>query len=694
MLTKILFREYDYPNNIISGTRGDPVIAGTGTKFTEIAIGTSIEAEGLGFIGKVLSVESDTSMTLDRGCKDDISDVLFWQDWSIWRLESSAVNKKVESDNPGEAGVVVFDNVNMTFYMGDSLTVNGTEYLNPVKAAFSGDIDSKKRFIIKKLGVKYDYPEVYGKIVSEDYLNDIVTEAGQYLETEGAKELQSRAEFEGVVDFTTITMPSIPNDDGEDFNTISFDVVDKLTALNTLALMPTRVEGFIKPDVINNALESVEYFKTENRNDFGMNYVKYVGASVTLYTINYPYAPDVGDLIVLNFLDGQNGTETYLGLILTKYLDESWEPGYNRMHYKILPNFPDWYAGKVTGAFPSRLATTQRWIDALFCDENIFLEEATSYEWMTTSGLETHTGWEITAINGIKLIEAILKQRWPDASIVNKLKDGSGTTMATFPLPLNFIFQLLDEFPFGKESLEALAYIVNAIDCWIFTDIDGNFVLQNKNSFEFPETTPALTVIDLDLIKIKSATKKIFWDKLVDSVVMNVLSWIPNPLDTTQFLDGVGYAFKVTGIKPRNEMTKDVIIDKATLDRYGFEIYPDGSIIFPGGTFGGITYPPLSDQSAVLNQYGDFKAIEKMEFYGKRHESYDIEMLKVTWELLLWQLLFLFNYYAKQYFMVNLSSDIDEDVIKFTMVSVLGYDYNLDNVIIGKQRDEYLAGNN
>jgi hypothetical protein len=371
------------------------------------------------------------------------------------------------------------------------------------------------------------------------------------------------------------------------------------------------------------------------------------------------------------------------------------------MYYCVFANYADWNAGTTDldrSGHPDivgKNSNAQEWIDSLFNGEDIFITQTSTKNIKGYAGITAITGDEIIAIDGVKLIAAILKQRWPDVQIVNKLKDGSGDPLNTFPLPLNFIFQLLDEFPLGKEPLEAVSYIVNAIDCYIFTNLDGNFVLQNNNSFEFPSTTPALTIIDLDALKtkIKSGNKKEFWDKLVDSVVVNVTSWIPDPGDPTAYLDGAGYAFKVEGIKPRNEMVKDVIIDQATLDRYGFVVNADHTITFPGGTFGGIVYPALTDQSDVLNQYGDFKAIEKLNFYGKRHECYDtIEMIRVAWDMLLWELLFLFAFNGKSYFMTNFSIDLDEDLISFTMPSVTGYDYNLDNVIIGKARDEYLAG--
>jgi len=688
MLAKVLFREYDYPNNVISTTRGSTAVTGTGTKFTEMPAGTIIEAEG-NVLGMVASVESDTALTLQAVSSVTLSNVSWYQDWSIWRIESSIINRKVESDNPGEAGAVVFDNVTMTFYMGDSLRINNVDYPNPVKSAFAGDLDSKKRFIIKIQGIKYDFPDEPQRLITSSF-NHLIDSAGKYL-TIAFRQIVSRTIFEGVVDFTTITEPTYPGDDAEFSDIITFDVVDKLSALNTLTTIATRINGFITPDVTNDTdIDQVAYYKWWDRDDFGIYYRHDAGGgSFNDREINDSNAPNLGDLININFLNGQSGSEDYLALITFKYLDTIEFSNYHRMYYFILPNMNGWNAGTTDGNKAGscdsiiRNATTQKWVDGLFNNEEIFITQTSTKNIKGYAGITSVIGTEITAIDGIKLISAILKQRWPDAEVINKLKDGSGNHLATFPLPLNFIFQLLDEFPFGKETLDALTYVTNAIDCYIFTNTDGNFVLQNNNSFEFPDTTPPLTVIELIKNRIKSVEKKRFWDKLVDSVVCNVTSWIPNPDDASQYLDGIGYAFKVTGIKPRNEMTKDVIIDQATLDRYGFTVNSNGTLSYSG----------LTDQIDILNKYGDLKAAEKLDFYGKRHDSNEVEMAHITWDILPWELLFLFDYYGANYFMTNLGIDVDEDSIQFIMASVARYDYNLDNVIIGKQRDEYLAGN-
>lgn len=687
MITKILYREYNYPNNVISATQGSSIITGTGTKFTEMPIGVYLEAEGYGYLGKVLTVESDTSLTLEVEASYSCNSVVWWQDWTMYRIENNVINRKVESDNPGESGVIVFDNVSITLYMGDALNIGGIVYNNPVKAAFGGDIDSKKRFIIKIAAINYDYSIPDNKLIDSSY-NRIVDNAGNYI-TAHYKSLQSRLLYEGVVDFTTISMPSLTDDNGETFDTITFELVDKLSAINSLATAETRVKGYMNPSVTGSSdIDQIRYYKWWDRTDMGIYYTKDEGGGVySGREINDINAPMLGDLIQLNFFYGQSAADTYNGLITFKYLHTAQDPPYGRMYYNIYTDYSDWTTGTTDqdklGSCDStiRTASTQKWIDSLFNNENIFITQTSTKDIRLTTGIIAITGTEIIAIDGLLLIKAILKQRWPDFVLINKLKDGIGVQITTFPLPLDFIFQLLDEFPFGKEPLEALSYVVNAIDCYLFTDINGNFVLQNHKSFDHPEVLPAITVIDLDHTLIKTATKKIFWDKLVDSVVVNVTSWIKD--NTGVYIDGIGYAFKVTGIKPRNEMTKDVIIDKASLDRYGITINADGTLSHTGHT----------TQAEILNYYGDSKAAEKMEFYGKRHESYEITMVKLTWDMLIWELLFLYNYNSKSYFLTNMSIDIDESTIEFLMPSVQGYEYNLDNVIIGKQRDEYLAGN-
>ncbi|HEX2982961.1 MAG TPA: hypothetical protein VHO28_05395, partial [Ignavibacteriales bacterium] len=46
-----------------------------------------------------------------------------WEDWSIYLSEPPSINRKVESENPGEAGLIVFDNASVSLYYDEGSSV-------------------------------------------------------------------------------------------------------------------------------------------------------------------------------------------------------------------------------------------------------------------------------------------------------------------------------------------------------------------------------------------------------------------------------------------------------------------------------------------------------------------------------------------------------------------------------------------
>jgi predicted ATPase len=162
---------------------------------------------------------------------------------------------------------------------------------------------------------------------------------------------------------------------------------------------------------------------------------------------------------------------------------------------------------------------------------------------------------------------------------------------------------------------------------------------------------------------------------------VNVSSWIPDPDNTGEYLDGAGHWFKVIGMKARNPITRNILLDSLTLSRYGFTLNNCGTLSYPG----------LSTQTDMLNKYADLFATEEGEFYGKRHAMYDAELAGLTEDFLRWGMLDIIQYDGTNYFLQNVNADTDEDQGAFTMVEIEGHDYNLGNVIIGQARDTYIV---
>ncbi|QKJ99936.1 MAG: hypothetical protein HND40_10375 [Ignavibacteriota bacterium] len=116
-----------------------------------------------------------------------------WQDWSEYLSEPPQISKKVESENEGEAGLIVFDDAEISFRY---------ELGSPVYNAFSIDLTSKQRYLFRISAPKSD---------------------ATYVQL-----------FEGIADFSTLRW-------NEFNNVINFTIVDKLSALNLLQGELTRV---------------------------------------------------------------------------------------------------------------------------------------------------------------------------------------------------------------------------------------------------------------------------------------------------------------------------------------------------------------------------------------------------------------------------------------------------------------------
>jgi hypothetical protein len=121
-----------------------------------------------------------------------------WADWSNYLVNSSSLNKRVESENSGEAGLITFDNVSLEMRLHET---NGSN--SPVAVALNeATLDGKDRMMIQ-LRV-YTSAVIYTTI------------------------------YEGMIDLSTIEYPYNRSESGEIIETISFEVVDKLTAIALL----------------------------------------------------------------------------------------------------------------------------------------------------------------------------------------------------------------------------------------------------------------------------------------------------------------------------------------------------------------------------------------------------------------------------------------------------------------------------
>lgn len=693
MKLKALFRQYDYPNNVISGTQGSAVIAGTGTKFTEIPVYTAIETSDGVFLGQVASVASDTSLTLDRLVNETFSDKAFWMDWSMWRISTGQISRKVESENEGQAGAIVFDNVSMEFYFGESLSVAGVTVENPVYKAFQGDIDSKKRFLIRLQAIKADYVSVAVPLVTNLY-QKLVDNVGNYLVARYKASIGLTL-FEGMIDFSSVEFPAYNDEDGEFISSVGFEVVDKLSALSL-------VDPNNKMRELKSTLERVITLPYKNRimgwmitDDTSPVYIKEFGlffanSDLTQHSNLTETIYKIGDIIVHpDDVDKEFGdqrialvTESYLVTVASLIFHFTAEPTgpsvtftdvtYNK--FKIFTfdtDFNNLIYNRVEGSAiaPKDYSNTQ----FVFYDRNYYGGDIGNIS--NIAGIDT-----LTSFNGVNVIKQMLQDKWGDIDLLSDVASS---------IPLEFYEQLINEFPFDKEPLDALVYLAFTMNCYVFINKDNVLTFVKKKSLD--ESEPA-NDLDVPYDNLLDVRKRVFWDKLVDSVTITVNSWIKD--GSGVLLTGEGTASKRAGKKPRNELKKEIFIDIESLTGYGITINADGTLTDPT--------VPDNDQGKILDHIGELKAVEELDFYGKRHIDYQGQMVGLTWEMLQWDLISTFSFVLQQdftgdtnngrYFLDRLGTDIDQDTMEFELVSISRKVYDDKNILIGQMRDSYLAG--
>ena len=109
-----------------------------------------------------------------------------WYDWSQYLADDPELPQSVESEEEGEAGVITFEPINVTFY---------NETGNPVHDAFETYWTSSKKYVFKiELG----------------------DETGAYYK-----------KLEGLADFSTLEFPDLSRK-------VSFDIADKLASLEVV----------------------------------------------------------------------------------------------------------------------------------------------------------------------------------------------------------------------------------------------------------------------------------------------------------------------------------------------------------------------------------------------------------------------------------------------------------------------------
>ncbi|MDR3625274.1 MAG: hypothetical protein P4L45_00490 [Ignavibacteriaceae bacterium] len=444
-----------------------------------------------------------------------------WTDWSRYLCTAPIISRKVESDNDGEAGVIVFDKASVSFYYIED---------NPVYNAFSLDLSSKQRYLFRISAPKTD--KTYVPL------------------------------FEGSADFSTIKW-------AEPSSEISFDISDKLTALGILPAGQTqRGASFdclnlrnadINPygyPLFANIYSSAGSGSTYSQSGHDWEaYGNYDDEAVIVTFLNNPedqsYSVFWGGAPVNHFNLCVNRGETLVDLDGNQYLVlESW----NNTVPVTVANAIGYYVSctwvRLTPKIPAGIVMV---IAAGITNTyySTYYNKPEEYIDIISSSQDANGLCPLQSFDGLKIIGTIFNCVWPDVSIVNL------TGSSTYPIPMEYFNRLIDENPLGTDPLSALKILSDTMKCYIYINRPGQLVIQSKSYLVSNGITRTFCNT-----KIISKEKKYFWDKLIDGAEVSIKSWLKDP--DGNYLEGASTQTKqIPGsnayIKPKNVITKELL---------------------------------------------------------------------------------------------------------------------------------------
>ncbi|MBD3411398.1 MAG: hypothetical protein GF419_14480, partial [Ignavibacteriales bacterium] len=694
----------------ISGTAATNAIVGTNTTFTtDCYVGQKLYVPDVGAL-EIASIADDTHLTVEALASDFTNAKPFYS-WTRYYVELSEIAKQVESDNPGEAGAVVLDSVTATFR-------NHATDAAPVHSAFSlSELNGDRRYLFAIFAVKPGEPP-----------KRVFTGMADFASVE-------RSPFYVAPDSTEI-VPTVTFEIVDLFAALNLVQSKRYKTLGRLVDNSSYTGAYRYPDNPSDARIPL-FIKHSSSRFVTMRIVDYSGGSFTPQTLAESNTPQVGDVLPWVFATDHDAADVeyieddagddfaispsgYAFLIVQKRRSS----GGDYVCFDAISNSGSFYDDHTNSLLidpplaPPYLADTDALVgsdtivayqkigyyDELFGGVDIFVRETTETTFPVPTldtpdnwtgdysyddraygvASETATSERIVAIDGIAAMKAIVAQVWPDLEFALRLKRwDSGTSsyvaMTEYRLPTDYVFRLLDSYPFGKEPLEAVQFIASAIRAYLYIDGTGKAILVNEA--HLLDATPTA----LSLADALSLRRRDFWDKLCDVAKVYVRSWMRDPDDPEPYayLDGAGAAWRsdAANTKPRNPIEKELIVDEPSLSEYGYEI--------DGGTLVDSSNPLLPAEQA-LNSYAEEKAAEYLAFYGKAHEAIEATF-GLTWAMLEWELTGVFSYSTSDYFATRLTLDLMRDTLDVELVGLSGRTYHSESVRVGKKEDGYLT---
>lgn len=458
-----------------------------------------------------------------------------WVEWTERLMDMGSIQKTVESDEFGKAGVIAIDSVTVTF-----------ANLDYVKTAFDTlDADNLQN-LIYQFQIKY--------------FDNVV--------------------FDGVLDSSSVEFDEVNY-------TVCLDIVERLAAVSLVGLA---TNGRNKYAMTTKDSHNYTEIYWSDGNSSGrikeMYYSSWTSSSVQS-SLSAVYL-NKGEILINP--TNQVSHKGLTALITLSYLESVGGNNVNRIETPQFKNYEPDNVGSI------------HYYSTKWLTKDVYYYQKEYYD-LDINIIENN---ELVAFDWTLIILAIVRQVWPDTTLYTNV------SAADKKLSLDWYTTLIDNKPLDKEPLQAIKYLANTYNCYVFFDRNGVLNIITKDSFA---SNSVRTVDDGNASVVQEPKTRLFWDKIVDKFTVTVDSnytWLAD--DTT-----------VPGV---------VAGEKASWD-YFINIYGDSSdpttkqqtVVERNPKEFNVLFTDTKEYStnlllkSALYEFAKARASAIKNFYGKRHKA-------------------------------------------------------------------------
>lgn len=430
-----------------------------------------------------------------------------WEEWTPFIFEYGTIKKQVESKIKADAGLIVFDDFDLTLIYKEGNRVY--QKFNTSSVSLTPDTFYLFRISIKQKNGTY------------------------------------RPVFEGMADFTSLWY--------DELNPIlQFSVKDKLSSLTLIRNKPMR-------ELRNLAEANLPALPSINTAE-GVRYEVHIAAPEDnrLRIILSTESLELGGQIIPIGIIPQTTPFLKAGEILCKGdLNEEGKltnkkyaflkneiPQSNSMDHDIIGDTNDW-----NGA----IFYTTDFIDVYHKDDSnvkLFFMKEHVYGTSVTNKNEYSPGYyEVVSFDAIKIIQAIAGQAWGSIQFVNRLGISSS------PIPLQLYDQLMENLPLGKEPYDAFKDLVESMSCYMSFNSEGKLVLTKKTDLLNQGNT---YTINEDMVVERD--RSYIWNDVYDAIEITMKRTIIDENGNSDPVEASAEIkrFDEEGYKPKNTLKKNI----------------------------------------------------------------------------------------------------------------------------------------